>query len=100
MSSLTSGLIRGYVESVVSTGISQGLQHAGGVTPGSTAGSILDGVTGGGVRLRASRYGGRSWDRMMRASGRKRGVTTVTTSRCLIAVYMNTAAAIAHHWQL
>ncbi len=49
MISRTSGLIRGYVESVVSTGISQGLQHAGGVTPGSTAGSILDGVTGGGV---------------------------------------------------
>ena len=33
----------------MSTGISQGLQHAGGVTPGSTTGSIIDGVTGGGV---------------------------------------------------
>ena len=33
----------------MSTGISQGLQHAGGGTPGSTAGSILDGVAGGGV---------------------------------------------------
>ncbi len=44
----------------MSTGISQGLQHAGGVTPGSTTGSIIDGVTGGGVRLRAARYGGTS----------------------------------------
>ena len=49
MSALTSGLIRGYVESVVSTGISQGAQRLGGVEPGSTTGSILDGVAGGGV---------------------------------------------------
>jgi hypothetical protein len=60
MSALTAGLIRGYVESVVSTGLSQGAQHLGGVQPGSTTGSILDGVTGGGVRLRAARYGGTS----------------------------------------
>jgi len=60
MGALGEGLIRGYVESVMSNGISQGLQHAGGVTPGSTTGSIIDGVTGGGVRLRAARYGGTS----------------------------------------
>jgi hypothetical protein len=60
MSALTAGLIRGYVESVVSTGISQGAQHLGGVQPGSTTGSIIDGVAGGGARLRAARYGGTS----------------------------------------
>jgi hypothetical protein len=54
MSSLGAGLVRGYVESVVSTGISQGAQHLGGVQPGSTTGSIIDGATGGGV----CEYGG------------------------------------------
>lgn len=49
MSSLGAGLVRGYVESVVSTGISQGAQRLGGVEPGSTTGSIMDGVAGGGV---------------------------------------------------
>jgi len=54
MGALGAGLIRGYVESVLSTGLSQGAQYAGGVTPGSTAGSILDGIAAGGV----SEWGG------------------------------------------
>ena len=57
MSSLTSGLIRGYVECEHRH---QGAQHLGGAQPGSTTGSIIDGVTSGGVRLRAARYGGTS----------------------------------------
>jgi hypothetical protein len=47
MGALGAGLIRGYIESVVSTGLGQGARHLGGVAPDSTAGSIIDGVVSG-----------------------------------------------------
>jgi hypothetical protein len=47
MGALGEGLIRGYIESVVSTGLGQGARHLGGVAPDSTAGSIIDGVVSG-----------------------------------------------------